>query len=226
MPPDQRAENTCHFGIPRGTAKDQIIAELEADQSLFNQRVDIADRLVIDPAVLLRRFTGDEATKEGIDIVIDSEGHRLGCIKDRRVVENGIAKTLFCPLRDQLAGGLAPGPARCTGRLVQRLADHPARITIIQRLHRQIAGRIQSGAVKRDFERHIMLEEARDAFGENRDKQRYQKGQRNADGDPAIELEPLLAIAACRKAGCHPFRGDGWRDHVAVGISHIALYIS
>ena len=65
-----------------------------------------------------------------------------------------------------------------------------------------------------------MLEEAGDALREDRDKQGHQKGQRDADGDPAIGTEPLLARAPRRQACADARRRFLGADHAAAGLVH------
>ena len=130
------------------------------------------------------------------------------------------------PLRDDLAGRLAARPPGRLRGLKKGLADHPARVTVIQGLHRQVTCRVELGAVQRHLDGHIMLEEARNALGKNRDEQRHQKCQRNADGDAAVNPETPFTTATGSKAGGNPFGGKRRRHHLLFGVTHIALCIS
>ena len=129
------------------------------------------------------------------------------------------------PLRDDLAGRLAARPPGRLRGLKKGLADHPARVTVIQGLHRQVTCRVELGAVQRHLDGHIMLEEARNALGKNRDKQRHQKCQRNADSDAAINPETSFTTVTGSKAGGDPFGGNRRRHHLLFGVTHIALCI-
>ena len=157
---DKGTIDARHLGIARRAAKNQIVAEGIGDRAILHQLIDKTDHPVIDPAIRLGCVARDEAPQEGIHIIIHRKGDALRRIKNLRVIQHRVAQPLFRTLRDDFASRLAPGTPGRTGRLIQRGADHPARISVEKRFCRLVPGRIELCTVKGDFQRHVILEKA------------------------------------------------------------------